>query len=320
MAKNTDHHIDHDTRWKEVIEELFEHFVLLFFPNLYPLVDFNQKPDFLKQELYKIIAVPDKKGKKINDALVKVQLKDGTNQWILIHIEVQGTHETDFSERMFTYYYRIYDKFKIKEITAIAIFIGEDIPKDYNHFRNEYFGTEVTYKYNTYIVKKKKEKELMQSKNPFSIAVLAALHILKTKQNLDDRLKLKVALVKFIRERAEESNFSEKIVVPLVQFVINLMVLDPKRESQFQDIFYKPFQKQGKMTMTEYDKQIIDGMNLAYYGETREQRDERLVKEKSLQMALKLYYERNWKVIEIALFLGLEKDEVKRVIEEYSQS
>jgi len=106
------------------------------------------------------------------------------------------------------------------------------------------------------------------------------------------------------------------------------MVLDPKRESQFQDIFYKPFQKQGKMTMTEYDKQIIDGMNLAYYGETREQRDERIKKElrekllfeQNRKMALKLYFERKWKVVEIALFLGLEKDEVKRVIEEYSQS
>ena len=298
-----------------------------FIPDLYALVDFSQKSDFLKQELHKIIAIPEKKGKKINDALVKVRLKDGTNQWVLIHIEVQGKHETSFAERMFTYYYRIYDKFKIRKITAIAIFIGESIPKNYNHFRNEYFGTEVTYKYNTYIIKKKNEKELRKSKNPFSIAVLAALHILNTKENLDNRLKLKVALVKFIKKRAEEGNFSESIVVPLVQFVINLMVLDPKRESQFQDVFYKPFKKTGKMTMTEYDKQIIDGMNMAYYGETREQGNERIKKElteqllfkQNRQMALKLYYERKWQIAEIALFLDMKKEDVKQVIEDFGK-
>ncbi|MEZ4888761.1 MAG: hypothetical protein R3E32_28805 [Chitinophagales bacterium] len=321
MPKNIDKHIDHDTRWKEIIEQLFEYFVGFFMPDLYPLVDFEQKPEFLQQELHQIIAVPKKKGKKINDAFVKVYLKDGTNQWFLIHIEVQDKHETDFAERMFTYYYRIYDKFKIKKITAIAIFIGESVPKNYNRFSNEYFGTEVTYKYNTYIVKKQDEKSLLASKNPFAIAVLAALHILNTKENLDNRLKLKVALIKFIKKRAEERNFPEYVIVPLVQFVMNLMVLDCKRESKFQEIFYKPFQKKDKMTMTEYDKQIIDGMNLAYYGETIEQREERKAKEllekQNRQMVLKLFYEHKWEVINIALLLGVEKEFVEKVIEEY---
>ncbi len=66
MRKHIDQNIDHDTRWKEIIKELFEYFVGFFMPDLYPLVDFGHKPGFLKQELYKIIAIPEKKGKKIN--------------------------------------------------------------------------------------------------------------------------------------------------------------------------------------------------------------------------------------------------------------
>ena len=40
--------------------------------------------------------------------------------WILIHIEVQSQKNSDFSERMFVYNYRIYDRYKIP-VTSVAI-------------------------------------------------------------------------------------------------------------------------------------------------------------------------------------------------------
>jgi hypothetical protein len=39
---------------------------------------------------------------------LKFYLKDGKEQWILIHLEVQGKKEEDFPKRMFTYGYRIF--------------------------------------------------------------------------------------------------------------------------------------------------------------------------------------------------------------------
>ena len=61
--------------------------------------------------------------KKQIDKLVQVYLKDGSEKWILIHIEVQGYNDLNFPERMFKYfYYRIYDKYG-KKIVALAIFL-----------------------------------------------------------------------------------------------------------------------------------------------------------------------------------------------------
>ena len=40
--------IDHDTRWKKIIEELFEDFIAFFMPDLYPQIDFSQKPEYQK--------------------------------------------------------------------------------------------------------------------------------------------------------------------------------------------------------------------------------------------------------------------------------
>ncbi len=61
-----------------------------------------------------------KKGRRFADQLVKVQLKNGEEQWILIHIEVQSKNETVFPERMFQYFYRIYDRYQEK-IVAMTI-------------------------------------------------------------------------------------------------------------------------------------------------------------------------------------------------------
>lgn len=62
----------------------------------------------------------DMQHSKFVDTLVKVFTKEGKDEWILVHIEVQGYKDDDFPRRMFTYFYPILDKYS-KPITAIAI-------------------------------------------------------------------------------------------------------------------------------------------------------------------------------------------------------
>jgi hypothetical protein len=110
--------VSQDDLWKAVIEDLFEDFVLFFVPALYTEIDFSKQYSFLDKELSKI-SIKSKNGKKIPDKLVRVHLKSGKEQWILIHIEVQGYEDIDFSERMFKYFYRIYDK-SFKNILSLV--------------------------------------------------------------------------------------------------------------------------------------------------------------------------------------------------------
>src|SRR5690625_3812047 len=97
---------DYDRLWKKIIADLFEEFMLFFAPDLYEEIDFNKEPDFLQQELFKEI-IKGKKGRNVADQVVKVSLKTGEDKWILIHIEVQDKANSDFSNRMFRYFYRI---------------------------------------------------------------------------------------------------------------------------------------------------------------------------------------------------------------------
>ena len=86
MSSDENIKIDYDTHWKEIIEAQFEDFIAFFLPDAYEIIDFEQPVEFLEQEFHKLIADKFKKGKAINDKLVKVFLKDGTEKWILILI------------------------------------------------------------------------------------------------------------------------------------------------------------------------------------------------------------------------------------------
>ena len=73
-------------------------------------MDFSQPFTFLDKEMEQL----SKKGmkrSKIVDKLVKIHLKDGSEQWLLVHIEVQGDEDENFSLRMFRYFYRIFDRY-----------------------------------------------------------------------------------------------------------------------------------------------------------------------------------------------------------------
>ena len=140
--------IDHDTLWKMVITRLFKQFLAFGLPEVYADADFSVESEFLEQELPKLVADGKKKGKRISDKLVKLRLKVGKDIWLFIHVEVQSTFETDFNQRMHTYFYRILDKIPHK-LTAIALYTTQEIPRQYDRYQYECYGVINDFKFNT---------------------------------------------------------------------------------------------------------------------------------------------------------------------------
>ena len=105
--------IDFDGNWKEIITEFFEQFVAFFMPDLYAEVNFSRPVEFLEQELLQVLEAIGADTKKVTDKLVKVWLKDGTEKWVLVHIEVQSYFEKLFPKRMFQMFTLIFNRLDV---------------------------------------------------------------------------------------------------------------------------------------------------------------------------------------------------------------
>jgi predicted transposase/invertase (TIGR01784 family) len=211
--------ISRDTLWKGIIEDLFEDFLLYFYPNwAINEVDFSRRFEFLDKELDEIYTNSNNE-KRYADKLVKVYLKNGQSQWVLIHIEVQGYADMNFSARMFTYFYRIRDRWQ-KEIMALAILTdnkSDFLPQAYEYtFQN----TKLKYEFDIFKLLNKTEFELDKPQNPFSIVMLTAQKALQKKSLSDAKMfEWKIGLV---RKLHNEGYSSEKIrrILNFIRFYV----------------------------------------------------------------------------------------------------
>ena len=112
--------LDHDSPWKSALDLFLRPFLELAFPDVAGLIDWAVEPISLEQELRQID--PDSEvGHRRADKLVKVRLLDGTDQWLLVHIEVQMRYDPDLPRRLFTYHYRILDRYGIRVVTLAIL-------------------------------------------------------------------------------------------------------------------------------------------------------------------------------------------------------
>jgi hypothetical protein len=111
-----------DLLWKGLLEDVFDDFLRFIFPDAGQLFDMQKGFHFMDKELVEMYPQPDQKSNtRFVDKLVKVYKLDGSQECLLIHVEVQGQTDKDFPERMFRYYCGISDRFQIP-VTAIAVF------------------------------------------------------------------------------------------------------------------------------------------------------------------------------------------------------
>ena len=211
----------HDTFWKQLTELFFPDFVKFYFPFAYKKINWNRKYEFLDKELQKI-APANVTGKKFVDKLVKVFLKSGKEEWILIHIEIQNTQDKNFAERMYVYNYRIFDKYK-RKVASFALLCDENKSWKPTKFEYEMLGCRVLLEYPVakLLDYRQREKELGLEKNTFADITLAYLSAIDTKDSPRLRYAKKLALLKKLNEKGY-SIFEIKNVISFMDYLIKL--------------------------------------------------------------------------------------------------
>ncbi len=223
-----------DQLWKGILEEVFADMLRFIFPEAEKLFDMRRKFEFLDKELNQLFVEPDKGSKlRLVDKLVKVFRKDGAEEWVLVHVEVQGQRDPLFPQRMFEYYYRIFDKYR-KPITAIAIFTGTQRGTIVNRLEHYCFGTRLIYEYNTVAIKDYSDEELAASDNPFALVVLAAKKALLAGRVPEVvLLQEKLALAKLLFAKGM---FTKRKIANILVFLNNYLVFaNPKTNRIFDE-------------------------------------------------------------------------------------
>jgi hypothetical protein len=222
---------DYDSPWKEAIDRFFERCMAFFFPHIHADIDWARGYEMLDKELQPIVRRA-RHGRRYVDKLVKVYLRDGQERWILLHIEVQGSKDRDFPERIHVYNHRLFDRYG-REVISLAILADDDPNWRPNRYESARWGFRTTTEFP--VVKlldyAPKYRELESDPNPFAVVVLAYLKARETRRSPDERRAWKVRLVKGLYERGMEAEDVRR----LFAFIDWVMELPESLQERFWD-------------------------------------------------------------------------------------
>jgi len=158
-----------------------------------------------------------------------VTLLNGDEKWIYIHIEVQGTRQTEFAERMFVYNYRLYDRYR-RPIASMAVLADEHPNWRPDYFSYGVLGSETSIRFPIAKLTDYHDKvnELLAADNSF--AIVTATHILtqRTRKNDEERYQAKRLLVRLLYQR----KWDKQRVIDLFSVIDWMMRLPEELEQQ----------------------------------------------------------------------------------------
>jgi Putative transposase, YhgA-like. len=265
---------DFDAAWKSILEAFEKEIVELLFPEIFKDIAWEFGTDSLDNELQEIqkeIFDKENNEKVISDKIIKVRLKDKKSKILFIHVEVQSyTSENEvFGERMFRYFYRIWDKFRYKyqdksEIVAAAIYTykGErGKAKRYVYKLPDIEKEILIYNFKTIDVEKI-QLEKISEKNPLKLVFKMALSLLETNTTDEDIYEAKIKLAEELKGYDKVKNNDQiKALVDFLEYLF--LIQNPELEKKYEE--YKKISG-GAFKMS------IDEIRKLHYKEEGEER------------------------------------------------
>ena len=217
---------DQDSAWKDILERHFQSFIAFFFPEIHEEIDWDRKPDFLEKERQELFP-RQRRGKSVVDKLVRVRRRDGSRAWVYVHVEIQASAEKDFSQRMYVYSFRIFERYR-EPVVSLAVFTGRGrAPGGRFEMGLGRWGTVFSFPVRDLKDYKPRREELERERNPFAMVVLAHLERNEAK-GLEDLKLAKIRLIRKLHERRR----GRRYIMDLLRFLDWLLRLPRELEEE----------------------------------------------------------------------------------------
>jgi len=215
-------------RGKRAIEHYFPEFMAFYFPDAHAEIDWSKGYVFLDQELRAVVQDAEL-GTRVVDRLVRVNVLNGDENWIYIHVEVQGTKQAEFAERMLVYNYRVYDRYK-RPVASLAVLADEHKQWKPTSYGLSVLGCKLTLEFPVAKLTDYENKldELLASDNAFGWITAAHILTQQTRKQHQERYEAKLRLVRILYER----HWDKQRVIDLFYVVDWLMQLPEWLNSQ----------------------------------------------------------------------------------------
>ncbi|WP_295426688.1 DUF4351 domain-containing protein [uncultured Thiodictyon sp.] len=213
---------DYDTPWKDALEHHFPEFLAFYFPDAHAGIDWSRGYQFLDKELAQVTKDAEL-GKRYVDKLVAVHRHDGAEDWVYIHIEIQGGHDSAFAKRMFVYNYRLFERYD-RPVASLAVLADDSPDWRPSTYGYELFGCRhfLEYPLVKLIDHAARLDALLEDPNPFAIVTAAHLLTRQTRGDAERRYAAKWRLTRLLYER----DWDRQRIIDLY-FVIDWMMYLP---------------------------------------------------------------------------------------------
>ncbi len=194
-------------------------------------------------------------GRRVVDKLARVARRGGTEEWIYIHLEIQGDEQGNFPERMFVYHSRLFDRYH-KPIASLALLADDREhwrPTEYEHAA---LGCQIRMRFPVAKLLDwvGSEARLHDSSNPFALLTLAHLETRATRDDTAARYVAKYGLIK----RLFRLGLDRKQAAPMFHMIDWMMRLPDADEQQFWDACCELDKESSMDYMTSFERRSFD--------------------------------------------------------------
>ncbi|WP_140937590.1 RpnC/YadD family protein [Sphingobacterium lumbrici] len=251
--------------------------------------------------------------------MVKVYLRDGSEKWILVNVEIEGGSSRDFPFRFFQYHYRILDRYEVP-VESIAVFTGSHRQRRSSMYRHEGIRTSIEFRYLSYHIFDNSEEELLKTDNIFGYIVLACQKALLEGKVAEEELSEHRSTI--ARALLGSKKYDKDRIISFLGFLKNFIFIEDKQINRiFDSYIYQVTGGTIDMGVIEIlKKQERQAGLLQGLEQGLEQGIEKGIVAKNSEIVKKLIIQHDWSDEAIVDFAEVSLEFVKKVRKDLAKS
>src|ERR1700733_849081 len=181
--------IDHDRLFKELISTFLLEFIELFFPEVRAYIE-EGSLDFLDKEIFTDVTSGERHEV---DLVAKVRFA-GKDAYFLVHVENQAQPQSNFAERMFTYFARLTQKYRLPVYPIALLTYYAPLEEQPDSYILEFPDRVVlSFQFRVVQLNRLDWREFARRENPVASALMARMNIAP-----GDRPRVRLACIRLL--------------------------------------------------------------------------------------------------------------------------